>query len=252
MAGVLQDKVVLVTGAGSGIGRATALAMAREGAYVVVSDIGAEGGEETVTLIGDKSRSAFVHADVTDAKDIDALVTRTVELFGRLDCAVNNAGVANGSNTRMHEMPDETYDFVMDVNVRGVWLCMKREIVQMLEQGGGVIVNTASGAGLVGVPGLTAYVASKHAVVGLTRNAAIDYAADGIRVNCVCPGYVKTNMTRANWTDPERLAAMAAKEPIGRIGEPEEVAEAIVWLSSDASSFVTGHPMAVDGGYVAL
>ncbi len=252
MAGTLQDKVALVTGAASGIGRATALAMAREGAFVVVSDIDAEGGEETVTLIGDESRAAFVHADVTDPAAVDALVTRTVELYGRLDCAVNNAGVATGGGTRMHELPDETYDHVMDVNVRGVWLCMKREIVQMLDQGGGNIVNTASGAGLVGVAGLTAYVASKHAVVGLTRTAAVDYAADGIRVNCVCPGYVKTNMTRAGWSDPERLKFMVSKEPIGRIGEPEEVADAIVWLSSDASSFVTGHPMAVDGGYVAL
>ncbi len=251
MPGQLQDKVALITGAGSGIGRATALAMAREGAAVVVSDVDAEGGEETVTLIGDKSRATFIHADVTDPDDVDALVTRTVEMFGSLDCAVNNAGVVNGG-TRMHEMPDETYDRIMNVNVRGVWLCMKREIAQMLEQGGGNIVNTASGAGLVALPGAAEYVASKHAVVGLTRTAAVDYAADGIRVNCVCPGYVKTNMTRAIWEDPERLTAMVAKEPIGRIGEPEEVADAIVWLSSDASSFVTGHPLSIDGGYVAL
>ena len=252
MAGTLEDKVALVTGAAAGIGRATALAMAREGASVVVSDINVEGGEETVTLIGDDAQAMFVHADVTDPAGVDALVTRTVEIFGRLDCAVNNAGVTGGSNGPMHEVPDETYDYIMDVNVRGVWLCMKREIAQMLEQGSGNIVNTASGAGLVGVPGLTAYVASKHAVVGLTRTAAVDYAANGIRVNCVCPGYIKTNMTRRGWSDPERLKAMVAREPIGRIGEPEEVAEAVVWLSSDAASFVTGHPMTVDGGYVAL
>ena len=252
MAGQLQDKVALVTGAAAGIGRATALVMAREGASVVVSDINVEGGEETVTLIGDEAQAAFVHADVTDADSVDALVSRTVEMFGRLDCAVNNAGVSNGGNTRMHEVPDETYDYVMDVNVKGVWLCMKREIVQMLEQGSGAIVNTASGAGLVAVPGLTAYVASKHAVVGLTRTAAVDYATDGIRVNCVCPGYIKTNMTRPAWSVPERLERMVAREPIGRIGQPEEVAEAIVWLSSEAASFVTGHPMSVDGGYVAL
>ena len=251
MADLLKDKVALVTGAARGIGRATALAMAREGAAVVVSDVNAEGGEETVSLIGDDTRAAFVHADVTDARSVDAMVARTVETFGRLDCAINNAGVSTGGGTRMHEIPDETYDYIMDVNVRGVWLCMKREIAQMLEQGSGAIVNTASGAGLVGVPGLTAYVASKHAVVGLTRTAAVDYAADGIRVNCVCPGYVKTDMTRHGWTDPERLAIMVSKEPIGRIGLPEEIAEAIVWLSSDAASFVTGNPMPVDGGYVA-
>ena len=250
MAGLLQDKVALVTGAASGIGRATALAMAREGASVVVSDINVEGGEETVTLIGDQSRAAFVHADVTNAASVDALVTRTVEIFGTLDCAVNNAGVLS-ARAPMHEIPDETYDYVMDVNVRGVWLCMKREIVQMLEQGSGAIVNTASCVGLVAVPGASEYVASKHAVVGLTRTAAVDYAADGIRVNCVCPGNIKTDMTRSLWTDPERLKLMISRQPIGRLGESEEVAEAIVWLSSDAASFVTGHPMSVDGGLVS-
>ena len=250
MAGLLQDKVALVTGAASGIGRATALAMAREGASVVVSDLNIEGGEETVTLIGDQSRAAFVHADVTDAASVDALVNRTVEIFGKLDCAVNNAGVLS-ARAPMHEIPDETYDFVMDVNVRGVWLCMKREIVQMLKQGSGAIVNTASCVGLVAVPGASEYVASKHAVVGLTRTAAVDYAADGIRVNCVCPGNIKTNMTRGLWTDPERLELMISRQPIGRLGQSEEVAEAIVWLSSDASSFVTGHPLSVDGGLVS-
>ena len=251
MAGLLQDKVALVTGAASGIGRATALAMAREGASVVVSDINVEGGEETVTLIGDQSRAAFVHADVTNAASVDALVTRTVEIFGTLDCAVNNAGVLSAARAPMHEIPDETYDYIMDVNVRGVWLCMKREIVQMLEQGSGAIVNTASCVGLVAVPGASEYAASKHAVVGLTRTAAVDYAADGIRVNCVCPGNIKTDMTRSLWTDPERLKLMISRQPIGRLGESEEVAEAIVWLSSDAASFVTGHPMSVDGGLVS-
>ena len=251
MAGLLQDKVALVTGAASGIGRATSLTMAREGAIVVVSDLSVEGGEETVTLIGDKSRATFIHADVTDASSVDALVTRTVEMFGTLDCAVNNAGVFSGNRVPMHEIPDESYDYVMDVNVRGVWLCMKREIVQMLEQGSGAIVNSASCVGLVALPGVADYAASKHAVVGLTRTAAVDYAADGIRVNCVCPSYIKTNMTRRSWTDPERLELMKSRQPIGRMGQPEEVAEAIVWLSSDAASFVTGHPLSVDGGLVA-
>ena len=251
MAGILEDKVALVTGAASGIGRATALAMAREGATVVVSDTNAEGGEETVTLIDDRSRATFFHADVTDAASVDALVTRTVEMYGALDCAVNNAGVFTGNRSPLHEIPDESYDFVMDVNVRGVWLCMKREIVQMLEQGGGAIVNTASCVGLVALPGVAEYAASKHAVVGLTRTAAVDYAADGIRVNCVCPGYIKTNMTRASWNDPERLALMKSRQPIGRMGLPGEVAEAIVWLASDAASFITGHPLSIDGGLVA-
>ena len=252
MSGLLTDKVALVTGGASGIGRATALAMAREGAAVVVSDIDSEGGNETANRIRKIGSAAFLYSDVTDTHSVDALINETVDLFGRLDCAVNNAGVSNSGGVRTHETPEADYDFVMNVNLKGVWLCMRRQIRQMLAQGSGSIVNMASGGGLVGVHGLSAYTASKHGVVGLTKTAAIEYAADGIRVNCVCPGYVKTSMTRHRWVDPERLERMIAKEPIGRLGEPHEVAAAVVWLSSEAASFVTGHPMVVDGGYVAL
>ena len=174
-----------------------------------------------------------------------------METYGRLDCAHNNAGISSGVRALTADYPEERWQQVIAVNLTGVWLCMKYEIPQMLSQGGGTIVNTASIAGLIGGAGGAAYTASKHGVVGLTKTAALEYAQQGIRVNCVCPGYIQTPMTASNLSDPERQAQIIAREPIGRVGTPEEVAEAVVWLCSDAASFVTGHTMTVDGGYVA-
>jgi len=240
----------LVTGGGSGIGRASALAFAREGARVVVSDVAVDGGEETVRLVkaagGDAS---FVAADVSQAAGAERLLRRTVELYGRLDCAHNNAGISQGAP--LHEMPEEMWNAVLAVNLTGVWLCMKYEIAQMLHQGGGgTIVNTASTAGLVGRYG-AAYTTSKFGVVGLTKSAAMEYATHGIRINAGCPGWIDTPMTHEGMLDPERLARRIAEEPIGRIGTPEEVAEAVVWLCSDAASFVLGVALPIDGGLVA-
>ncbi|MCH7786596.1 MAG: SDR family oxidoreductase [Chloroflexi bacterium] len=255
MAGTLEDKIALVTGGGSGIGQAASLTFAREGAKVVVADVNADGGEETVSNIKEAGGDAFfVHADVSRASDVEAMVNITVQTFGRLDCAFNNAGIGGSSTDgprQMHEYPEDIWDRVVSINLKGVWLCMKYEIAQMLEQGGGAIVNTASVAGLVGLRNGSAYVAAKHGVVGLTRTAALEYAQQGIRVNAVCPGYIETPMTEGLRSDPERLASIIASEPIGRIGTPQEIAESVLWLCSDAASFVTGQAMAVDGGYVA-
>jgi NAD(P)-dependent dehydrogenase (short-subunit alcohol dehydrogenase family) len=257
MAGLLEGKVTLVTGGASGIGWATALACAREGAKLIVADMQAEGGQHTVHLITEKGGEAFfVQTDVTQATEVEALISKAVDRYGRLDCAHNNAGISGLGIAGDHraltaEYPNERWHQVIAINLTGVWLCMKYELQQMLKQGGGVIVNTASVAGLVGLVGNAAYVASKHGVVGLTRTAALEYAKHGIRVNCVCPGYIQTPMTAPGVQDPDRKALMIASEPVGRIGNPEEVAEAVVWLCSDAASFVTGHTMAIDGGYVA-
>jgi NAD(P)-dependent dehydrogenase (short-subunit alcohol dehydrogenase family) len=189
---------------------------------------------------------------VSNATEVEAMISKAVETYGRLDCAHNNAGIASGGQRAFTaDYPEEKWHQVIAINLTGVWLCMKYEIPQMLQQGGGTIVNTASVAGLIGLPYASAYVASKHGVVGLTKTAALEYAKQGIRVNCVCPGYIETPMTEPGRNDPERLAHMLASEPIGRLGKPEEVAETVVWLCSDAASFVTGHTMTVDGGYVA-
>ncbi len=254
MAGLVQDKVALVTGGSSGIGRATALAFAREGARVVVADVNVEGGEGTVRSIEEMGgRATFARADVTRAAEVEALVRRTVETYGRLDSAFNNAGVSGyRDGSSFHTYPDEAWDEVLSANLKAVWLCMKYEIIQMLAQGGGAIVNTASIWGLAGGGGSPAYVASKHGVVGLTRRAAVEYARQQIRVNAVCPGYIRTPMTEPVLARVPGLEAQwREREPVGRLGTPEEVAEAVVWLCSDAASFVTGHPMAVDGGFVA-
>jgi len=252
MPGRLDGKVALVTGGASGIGRATALTFAREGAKLVIADMHEDGGQQTVHLITEKGGEAiFVRTDVSKAVEVQALLSQAVATYGRLDCAHNNAGISGGGRALTAEYPEETWHQVIAVNLTGVWFCMKYEIPQMLQHGGGAIVNTASAAGLVGGRGISAYVASKHGVVGLTKTAALEYAKQGIRVNCVCPGFIHTPMTERGLSDPEQKAQIIAREPIGRVGTPEEIAEAVVWLCSDAASFVTGHTMTVDGGYVA-
>ena len=257
MPGILNGKVALVTGGASGIGRATALTFAREGAKLIVADMNEDGGQQTVHMITEQGGEAiFVQTDVTQATAVEALISKAVATYGRLDCAHNNAGISGAGIGGEHraltaEYPDERWHQVIAINLTGVWLCMKYEIAQMLTHGGGTIVNTASAAGLVGLPYASAYVASKHGVVGLTKTAALEYAQQSIRVNCVCPGYIQTPMTESGLSDPEQKAQIIAREPIGRVGTPEEVAEAVVWLCSDAASFVTGHTMTIDGGYVA-
>ncbi len=252
MAGRLAGKVAVVTGGSSGIGRAAAQIFAREGAKVVVADIGVEGGAETVRLInGSGGEAIFVQTDVAQPADAEAMVKKAVEIYGRLDCAFNNAGI-EGVVQPTVDYGEADWDRVISINLTGVWLCMKYELQQMLTQGSGAIVNTASIAGLVGLPGFSAYVAAKHGVNGLTKTAALEYAKSGIRVNAVCPGAIRTPMFERGARDnPGIEEQVVAAEPIGRMAEPAEVGEAVVWLCSDATSFVTGLPMAVDGGWVA-
>ncbi|MBV8892595.1 MAG: SDR family oxidoreductase [Acidobacteriaceae bacterium] len=252
MAGLVEGKVMLVTGGGSGIGRATALKLAQEGATVMIGDYIQEGGERTVKMIKDGGGTAsFIHADVSVADQVEAMVAKTVQTYGRIDGAFNNAGIEGRMATTV-ETSEENFDRTIAINLKGVWLCMKYEIPQMLKLGGGAIVNTASVAGLVGIERLPAYNASKHGVVGLTRTAALEYAQKNIRVNCVCPGAIRTPMTEriidsGGMSEQDAVAA----EPVGRWGKPEEIAQAVVWLLSDSASFVTGHPLTVDGGWVA-
>ncbi len=252
MAGLVQGKIALVTGGGSGIGRATSLALAKEGAKVAVADVVVAGGEETVRMITAAGGEAtFIKVDVAKAAEVEALIKKVVETYGRLDCAFNNAGI-EGEMTTTVDCSEANWDCTIAINLTGVWLCMKHEIPQMLKQGGGAIVNTASVAGLVGFQGLSAYVASKHGVNGLTKTAALEYAKQGIRVNAVCPGVIHTPMLdRLFSSQPSAGETIAAMEPVGRLGKPEEIAAAVVWLCSDAASFVTGLPMAVDGGLIA-
>ena len=252
MAGQLEGKVSLITGGGSGIGKASALAFAREGSKVVVADVNVDGGEQTVRLIQDTGGEAtFVKADVSKSGDVSAMVDHAVQTYSRLDCAFNNAGVSGGPG-RVHEYTEENWSRVLDINLTGVWLCMKYEIIQMLNQGGGAIVNTASVMGLVGGSRSPAYGATKHGVVGLTKTGAVDYAQEGIRINAVCPGYIRTPMIEQGvLMDPGAEERVVSRHPMHRLGTPEEIAEAVVWLCSDAASFVTGHAMTVDGGYVA-
>jgi NAD(P)-dependent dehydrogenase (short-subunit alcohol dehydrogenase family) len=243
------NKVALITGGASGIGEATAIKFANEGAKVVISDIQEEKGKQLVDRVKQKGGDAiFIKADVSKEEDVRALVKSIVEHYGRLDYAFNNAGI-EGEQASTHEATMDNFDKIMQVNVKGVWMCMKYEIEQMLKQGeGGAIVNTSSVAGLVGFPGLAHYTASKHAVIGLTRTAALDYGDKGIRINAVCPGVIDTPMVdRAFGQDKE---ALGDQKPIGRLGQPEEIASAVFYLCSEEASFVHGHPLVIDGGYV--
>lgn len=254
--GIVSDKVALVTGSGAGIGRATALQFASEGARVVVSDIHRADGDETVALIKDAGgKAVFIPCDVAQPDAAASLVAETVETFGRLDCACNNAGI-EGTIAPLADQKIEDFDKVIAVNLRGVFMCLQAEIRQMLANGGGSIVNLASVAGLIGFPGLAPYVATKHGVNGLTKNAALEYGKNAIRVNSVCPGGIDTRMLDS-LASQATAGAQTSKEmmdplhPIGRIGTPQEVAELIVWLCSTRASFVTGANIPVDGGYVA-
>ena len=252
MSGSLKGKAVLITGGSSGIGRATALAFARQGARIVIGNRRIAEGEETLRLAREAGGECLlVKTDVTWPAEIEALVARTVEAYGRLDCAFNNAGIT-GDMAKTADCTEENWDRTLAINLKGVWLAMKYEIRQMLKQGGGVIVNNASTAALVGMRGGPAYSASKGGVLQLTRTAALEYAKLGIRVNAVCPGFIATPMTGGHASaNPDLEAWMKKVQPMGRLGTPEEVAEAVVWLASDAASFVTGQPLVMDGGLIA-
>lgn len=247
-----EGKVALVTGGGSGIGRATALAFAREGAKVVIADRDVQRAEEIVSIIRDAGGAAsFRRTDVSVAADVEALVDYTVTTYGRLDLAFNNAGIEGGVKP-LADQTEANFDAVMNVNVKGVWLSMKYEISRMLKQGSGAIVNSSSVAGVVGFPGIGIYAASKHAVIGLTKTAALEYSAHGIRVNAVSPAAIDTEMIdRLADGMNTKKANLAPLHPIGRIGRAEEVAEAVLWLCSSKASFVTGHSLVVDGGFTA-
>lgn len=254
--GIVSGKNAMVTGAGGGIGRATARKFSAEGANVVVSDINSTGGEETVQLIkADGGKAIFIQADCSKSDDIDALINGAVEEYGSLDCVCNNAGI-EGEIAPFAEQTIQNYDAIMNVNARGMFLCLRAEIREMLTSDGGAIVNLASIAGLIGFAGLAPYTASKHAVNGLTKNAAVEYGKDGIRVNSICPGGIDTRMLdslaeQATGGTQSSQEMMAPLHPLGRIGTPEEVAELIVWLCSDRASFITGANIPIDGGYVA-
>ena len=254
MPGLLDGKSALITGGGGGIGRATALAFAREGARVAVADIVAEAARETVAQVNTAGGQAIsLSGEVTRDADVRAMIEGVVGAYGRLDCAFNNAGIAgyqvDAAGKKTAEWSEEAFDRMIAVNLKGVWLCMRHELDQMQAQGGGAIVNTGSIAGLSGLPTSSAYVAAKHGVIGLTKTAALEYAEANIRVNAVCPGFIKTAMT-ATMTQ-ERSEAVMAQTPFGRKGEPQEIAEMVVWLASERASYVTGAAYTVDGGWMA-
>ncbi len=248
-----EGKVALVTGGGSGIGRATAVAFAREGAQVVIGNRNVERGEETVSIIRETGGMAsFQRTDVMVAAEVEALVKHAVNTCGRLDFAFNNAGIEGDLKPTLIDHTEANFDAVMDINVKGVWLSMKYEIPQMLKTGGGAIVNCSSVAGVIGFPGIGIYSASKHAVIGLTKVAALEFSVQGIRVNAVNPAVIDTEMAD-RITDGMNVKKddLTTFHPIGRLGRVEEVAEAVLWLCSDKASFVTGHSMMVDGGFTA-
>ena len=246
------EKVVVITGAGAGIGKACALAFAEAGARVVAADIASSGGYETVKYIEGRGGTAmFAEVDVASSASVHGMIRETVRKFGAVNYAVNNAGV-EGQSADTADCSEDNWDRVIAINLKGVWNCMRYEIPRMLEQGGGAIVNMASVAGLVGFAGLPAYCASKGGIIQLTKAAALEYAARGIRVNAICPGVIQTAMVdRIIGEDTEKEKSLIAMEPVGRMGRPEEIARTAVWLCSDDASFVTGHPLVADGGFVA-
>lgn len=252
---ILDGKVALITGAGGGIGRASALAFAEAGARLAVCDIDATRAEETAHLIQDKRGDAIAFGtDIRDGTSVDLLVVRTVEHFGRLDCAMNNAGIGSQAAVSLADCTDEHWDSVMAVNLRGLFICVRAEIRQMAKQGHGSIVNIASVGGLVGSAKAPAYVSSKHGAIGLTRAAALDHARDGIRINAVCPGYIEGTAMMASFiakAPVERVEFLKTAQPMGRLGSTEEVAQAAIWLCSDLASFTTGAVLTVDGGFTA-
>lgn len=245
-----EGKVALITGGTSGIGRVTAVAFAREGAKIVVSGRREREGQETVDIIKNAGGEAiFVRTDVAKEKDVEAMVEKTVATYGHLDYAFNNAGIEQ-LPTPLVEQKEEAFDQIININVKGVWLSMKYEIPEMLKNGRGAIVNTASVAGLIGVPGIPIYIASKHAVLGLTKSVALEYAKSGIRVNAVSPAAIETDMVdRFVGKEREARQQLAAMHPVGRMGKPEEIADAVIYLCSDKASFITGQSLAVDGGF---
>jgi NAD(P)-dependent dehydrogenase (short-subunit alcohol dehydrogenase family) len=247
-----SGKVALVTGGASGIGRAAALAFAHHGAKVVVADMDEAGGEETVALARAENTDAmFVRTDVAQRADVEVLVNTAAQTYGHIDFAFNNAGIS-GAQAMLAEYPEESWDRVIGINLKGIWLCMKYELQQMLKQGRGVIINTSSTAGETGSRGVSAYVASKHGVVGLTKAAALEYARSNIRINAILPGTIHTPLIDTFTGGDDRILQQFAEgEPIGRLGTPEEVASAVIWLCSDGASFVTGTTLAVDGGRLA-
>jgi NAD(P)-dependent dehydrogenase (short-subunit alcohol dehydrogenase family) len=254
MAGLLDGKSALITGGGGGIGRATALAFAREGARVAVADLDAEAARETVALVNAAGGQAIsLPGDMSKDGDVRTMIEAAVATYGRLDCAFNNAGIAgwqvDAAGKKTAEWSEEAFDRMIAVNLKGVWLCMRHELPQMQAQGGGAIVNTGSIAGLVGLPTSSAYVAAKHGVIGLTKTAALEYADANIRINAVCPGYIQTRMTGPAMQ--MRGEAILAQTPLKRMGNPEEIAEMVLWLCSERASYVTGAAYNVDGGWMA-
>jgi NAD(P)-dependent dehydrogenase (short-subunit alcohol dehydrogenase family) len=247
------DKVVLITGAGNGIGRATALAFAQQGASVVVADMSRSAGEETTALITQAGGIAtFILCDVTKDQDVQSMVNGTIETYGKLDIAFNNAGIEIESS-KLADGDEATYDKIMDVNVKGVWRCMKYQIPALLKQPTSAIVNTASIAGLGAAPKMSIYSASKHAVIGLTKSAAVEYGKKGLRVNAICPAVIDTEMfKRATENDPQKEQYVKNLHPVGRIGQPEEVAAAVLYLCSDLAGFTTGVALPIDGGATAI